>query len=682
MTFENVRRDGDDGDDESDTAPLSPKKTASMFLAEALVASALSLSMHRQLTSSPGRAVVVEVPSISYGEPMRTAFEALLSKAWILVVTEKKKKSWSDDDKGIIAQLAFGRSVVFITQDMSLVPPVVSAALDLTLVIKPPTAKQVRRVINLVTGGAARGLADADLAGWTFEQIVATIRPGSTARECVNRLKRARVALSVTATDATPDLRVLPLFGPARNWADESLRELERQRRGESASANIENVLLYGPPGTGKTLLARAFAKSANLPFVSTSMAAWFSTSDGHLDGVLKQAEAFFQALLDAAPCVGLMDEIEALPNRATMNPQYREWWSGLVTGILLLVTKVTDSGRGVILIGATNYRDQVDTALLRPGRLGRHVLVRPAETEEEVTSLLRYYVGTDLTAEEIAQAASAAGIPTAAEVEGWVKAARRSARDAERALVIDDLLRHMSPDDDRTQAELYECAVHEAGHAIAVLAMRFDLRSVSIIARGRSGGVTRWSTGALFHGVGHVEDRVVVTLAGRAADQVVGKGPDAGATADLEMATALLVATETAHGLRGTLLFRGDESRALELLSVDPALALRTEATLQRLMTRAVACAEFYREAIVAIASRLVERRMLSGVDVERIVTDLQEARHARPATGKIVFDDSDDTLDERSGCQPADLSEKKPETDVEQDRVMQPTDPSSPRE
>ena len=413
-----------------------------------------------------------------------------------------------DDDKVIIAHLAFGRSVVLITQDMSLVPPVVSAALDLTLVIEPPTAKHVRRVINLVTGGAARGLADADLAGWTFEQIVATIRPGSTARECVNRLKRERAVPNVTANDGTPDLGILPLFGPAKNWADEALRELERQRSGEIALADIENVLLYGPPGTGKTLLAKSFAKTANLPFVATSMAAWFTESDGHLDGVLRQAEAFFQTLLDAAPCVGLMDEIEALPNRATMNPQHREWWSGLVTGILLSVTKITEAKRGVILIGATNYRDQVDTALLRPGRLGRHVLVRPAESEDEVALLLRFHVGTDLTADEISRAAAAAGIPTAAEVECWVKAARRSAGAAERALAIDDLLRHMSQGDERTPAELYECALHEAGHAVAAIAMRFDLRSVSIIARGQSGGVTRWTAGQLFQNLGHVEDR------------------------------------------------------------------------------------------------------------------------------------------------------------------------------
>ena len=650
MSFENVRRSGDDGDDESDAPPANPPKTASMLLAEMLVANALTTSTRRQLTTSPGRAVVVEVPSVTYGDPIRTALAALLPSAFTHLVTEKKRKGWGDDDKTIINHLALGRSVVLVTQDVSLVPPAVSAALDLTLAIKPPTGKDVRGVINLVTGGAARGLADADLAGRTFEQVVAAIRPGSTARECISRLKRARAVPNLAANDATPDLRILPLFGPAKDWAHEALRELERQRRGEIVSADIENVLLYGPPGTGKTLLARAFAKSANLPFVSTSMASWFSSSDGHLGGVLKEAEAFFQVLLDAAPCVGLMDEIEALPNRATMDPQHREWWSGLVTGILLLVTKVTDSGRGVVLIGATNHRDQVDTALLRPGRLGRHILVRPAETESEVASLLQYYVGTDLTAEEISQAAAAAGIPTAAEVEGWVKAARRSARDAERALAIDDLLRHMSPDDERTQAELYECAVHEAGHAVAVLAMRFDLKSVSIVARGRSGGVTRWSSGTLFHNVGHVEDRVVVALAGRAADQVVGQGADAGATADLEMATALLVATETAHGLRNTLLYRGDESRTLELLSVDPALALRTEATLQRLMKRAMACATFYQEAIVKIAERLVERRMVSGADVELIVTQLQEARHARRSTGKIVFDDSGDALDERA--------------------------------
>jgi SpoVK/Ycf46/Vps4 family AAA+-type ATPase len=79
-----------------------------------------------------------------------------------------------------------------------------------------------------------------------------------------------------------------------------------------------------------------------------------------------------------------------------------------------------------VILIGATNYLDRIDSALKRPGRMGRHVLVRPPESEKEVAALVKFYVGPDLDQPAIAYAAKLAGNATPAAVKARVKAARR----------------------------------------------------------------------------------------------------------------------------------------------------------------------------------------------------------------------------------------------------------------
>jgi predicted kinase len=238
------------------------------------------------------------------------------------LVSERKKYRWADDDP--MPHLADGRTVLAVTQDPALLRPALRAAADLVVTAASLNATMVRKVINAVTGGRSRGPDDADIAGHDFEQVAAAIRQGSTAMECVQRLKRLQ-SLTASIADSAPDLAMLPLFGKAKDWAADTVLDIERLKRGEIAAADLEHVLLYGPPGTGKTVLARAVAKAANVQFFDTSIAEWFTCSDGHLDGVLKQASAFFQTLMDSAPAVGLLDEAEALPYRSRIDSRHRE---------------------------------------------------------------------------------------------------------------------------------------------------------------------------------------------------------------------------------------------------------------------------------------------------------------------------------------------------------------------
>lgn len=626
------------GDHEQADAPTT--RPAIALLAEAVLHAALTTQASRTVKSEAGRVVILEVPAAAYVTQVGLALRRLNPAAHVLMVAEKKRKGFADDDA--TPHFGTGRTVLAVTQDRALLHASLHAAADLVLTLRPPDAELVLKVINIVTRGRARGLVDADVAGRDLDQIAAAIRPGSTARECVERIKRLGSGGSPAAA-AAPDLALLPLFDEAKAWAADALADLERLQRGEIAATDLEHVLLYGPPGTGKTLLARALAKAAGVRFFDTSVAAWFTGSSGHLDSVLRAADAFFQTLLDNAPCLGLLDELEALPDRASLDARHREWWNSVITGVLLMVTRVRESGKPILLIGATNYAERIDAALKRPGRLGRHVLVRPAATEEEVAHLFAYYLGADLDPGQITIAAGLAGTATPAQVEGWVKAARRVARDAQRPFLLDDLLAQIAPPDVRGATELRNVALHEAGHAVAALVLGHEVKRVSIVADGSVAGVTTMRTRSLVHTLRDIEDEAVVILSGRAADEVLGGGADSGASADLELATTRLAGAEASLGLRDTLVHRADDSELRHLLRSDPELLRRIDLQLAQQMRRAVEIVELHRDAITMLADALVTRRVIGGAEVMAIVARvLRTRRVATPAVADRAGDEN----------------------------------------
>lgn len=376
--------------------------------------------------------------------------------------------------------------------------------------------------------------------------------------------------------------------------------------------------MLYGPPGTGKTLLAGALARSSGMAFVSTSVADWFVAGDGHLGAVTNRANAFFQEVLANAPALGFLDEIDAIPDRAALDPEHREWWQTVVTGVLLMLSRTLATDRPIMLVAATNHLGHLDAALRRPGRFGRHVCVRPAETEAEVAALLDYHLHGELDPDEIAQLAGIAGLPTAADVEGWVKAARAMARTVERPVMFEDVLAQLAPADDRPPGERRRVALHEAGHALAALHFGFEVKHASIVSTGATAGATVWRTRGSHPGLLSIENQAVVALAGRATDIVLGQGPDSGAIADLLAATRLLVSADAALGLRETLVARANDTELL--LRTDPALRRRTDAHLRRLMRRALDLVTAQRFEIAAVADALLARRILSGAEIQAV--------------------------------------------------------------
>lgn len=144
----------------------------------------------------------------------------------------------------------------------------------------------------------------------------------------------------------------------------------------------LEVVVFHGIPGTGKTTFARAIAAGAGVPFVTTSVAEWFPGSSGHLDGVIKAAERFFDAPDVTAKAngtaVGFLNELDALPNRNRLSDRGSDWWLPVITFALLRGEALR--GAGMVLLAVTNDLSRVDAALLQPRRFDRQFAIAPPD--------------------------------------------------------------------------------------------------------------------------------------------------------------------------------------------------------------------------------------------------------------------------------------------------------------
>ena len=181
-----------------------------------------------------------------------------------------------------------------------------------------------------------------------------------------------------------------------------------------------------------------------------------------------------------------------------------------------------------------------------------------------------------------------------------------------------------MAPVDTRTPDTLRRCAVHEAGHAVASLRMGRAVECVTLVARGTSHGRTTVGVRVDIPTPADVNADLVVTLAGRAAREVVLGSVSAGAERDLADATATVAAAHASAGLGASLVHRAASPDAIALLNIDPDLRALVGAHLADVYGVAVALVEASRAAVARVADALIDRRLLVGDEVRALAGDV----------------------------------------------------------
>jgi cell division protease FtsH len=598
------------------------------LLAKPLLRQALGPDLLRRLKRGDSTlALVVAAPSPAWVAPLSEALKDLTFQG-LQIISPSERLNRPQEQlyraEEAAKALAKGVTVAGVAADPGReLSQVLLAAADATVIVPVPGAALVEQAIRASSRkGKPVALSARDLAGLDWPDYRAAFRPGSSRPAIAARLARAAGARTgLSFVEDAPPLETLAGYGEARTWAEAIVREVEDRRAGRTSGAALESAILAGPPGTGKTTLAQALARAAGLQLVTTSVATWFSASDGHLGAVVKEQKKFFADLRTMRPCVGFIDELDALPSRASLRGSSNgDFWAPVITGMLLGIDALRQTCPDVVLIAATNFLDKVDPALRRPGRFDRLIEIAPPDVEG-LTNILRAHLKADLAEAVLAHVAQLLLGRVGADVVQVVNSARRRARLAGRALTLEDLLTEASPLDPRSAAELKACAIHEAGHAVVALALGRTLQGVSLQLSGASGGMTRMEHPGFIPTRAVIEDNVVIGLAGRAADLVLGAGASAGAVGDLALATRELSALHASYGLGRTLLHQTGAEDASALVRIDSRFAHSIEADLQRLMNRAIMLVTQHQPAVLAVAEALIAHRVLSGTQVKALM-------------------------------------------------------------
>ncbi len=341
---------------------------------------------------------------------------------------------------------------------------------------------------------------------------------------------------------------------------------LKNPKRFTDIGARIpKGVLLVGPPGTGKTLLAKAVAGEAGAPFLSISGSDFVEMFVGV--GASRVRDLFDQAKKHT-PSIVFIDEIDAVGRHrgAGLGGGHDEREQTL--NQLLVEMDGFSNNEGVIVLAATNRRDILDPALLRPGRFDRQITVNYPDVAGREAILKVHSRGKPL-AEDVNLNTIARRTPffTGADLENVMnEAAILAARNKQREITehnIEEAITRVQMGPEKKSRKVTEkdrriVAFHEAGHAIVGLVVPRgpDVHMVTIVPRGQSGGHTQFlpSEESQFSSREEILDEVTMALGGRAAEMLVFKDVTGGAIGDLQSATSQVRNMITKLGMNDVL--------------------------------------------------------------------------------------------------------------------------------
>jgi len=431
----------------------------------------------------------------------------------------------------------------------------------------------------------------------------------------------------------------------AKDELQEIIEFLREPKRFQRLGGKIpKGVLLIGPPGTGKTLLARAIAGEANVPFFSISGSDFVELFVGV--GASRVRDLFEEGKKHA-PCLIFIDEIDAVGRQrgAGLGGGHDEREQTL--NQLLVEMDGFDANEGVIIIAATNRPDILDSALLRPGRFDRRVVVSTPDVGGR-EAILKVHVRNIPLARNVSLKVLARSTPgfTGADIANLVnEAALRASRLDKKKVEMKDFeyakdkvlmgseRKSMIISDEEKRITAY----HEAGHAlIAVVEKEADpLHKVSIIPRGMALGVTQQLplSDKYTYSKTYLQARLAVLLAGRVSEELFLDQITTGAGNDFEKATSIArkMVCEwgmsplgtMAFGQKDEMVFLGRDMMVHNEYSEETARSIDREVKkiIDEAYGKARSILEKHRKELEAIAGLLLEKESLSSDEIQLIL-------------------------------------------------------------
>lgn len=383
-------------------------------------------------------------------------------------------------------------------------------------------------------------------------------------------------------------------------------------------------ILLYGPPGTGKTLMAKALAGTAGVKFYSANASEFVNLFVGQ---GANNVRALYAEAKKNVPSIVFIDEIDAIGSTRTagQNQEYRQTLNALLSEM-----DGMDKDSGVLTIAATNILEELDPALIRPGRFDRKIAI-PLPNYDDRLAIIRLYAKNralmeNVSLENLARQTvgmSGSGINTLFN-EASIRAVM-----ADRNVItredLDDAMTQMLTNGEISKAvdrdELEVIAYHEAGHAVlSRLAANDPVQKVSIIGNtaGALGITVRGDDGRNILALETLRGRAIMSYGGRAAEEIVfGKEKiSTGASQDLKDASRYIRAYLDG-GAGGSLL--NESSFAGQIMAPDTKEAKELSA---QLYAEAVTLLTENRHILDRVAKALLEKETLLEEDLDALLS------------------------------------------------------------
>jgi cell division protease FtsH len=434
----------------------------------------------------------------------------------------------------------------------------------------------------------------------------------------------------------------------ARAEMEEIVDFLRDSKRFARLGARVpKGILLYGPPGTGKTLLAKAVAHESGASFYSQSASAFVEMFAGLGAARIRK---LFEDARKSAPAIVFIDELDAVGTARTGHGFNREQDQTL--NQLLVELDGFANREQVIVMGASNRLQDLDPALLRPGRFDRQVLVSPPDlagreailnvhtrgkplaADVDITSVARQTAG--LTGADLANIANEAAIFAGRDNQQFIH--QNHFDDA-----LERIIAGLQQRKVMSEKEKRILAYHEGGHALMshLMGDGFPVHKATIVPRGNALGYTfnLPEEERFLHTREEFIDWMKIALAGRAAEQVVFGRVTNGAANDLEKVTELARAMVFEYGMSEGVVSRtmradnyalSEETKRVR----DQEQARLTDGAYQeavRLITK-------HRPALDRLAQGLLEKETLVRDEMQAMLADVEPESQASESVGRVV--------------------------------------------
>lgn len=586
------------------------------------------------LRAKTDKAVGLILPRDADPEAYRTAVRLILKETGILrysVCSVHANEKGDVDCSDALKTLSQNSSVVVLITRDATVPDKLRVTLDHLVEVGPVKPYHLVLAAKTVMGMMMTREEVASLFEYPLHLVFAAFRHKRPIEVTLQKLSEASSLTSATKKEEKwePRIEHLSGYGKAADWAMDLVEDLTLWRHGEIDWSDVDSgLLLSGPPGCGKTLFASAVARSCNAAFFAVSSGQW--QAQGHLGDMLRAMRKSFREAIEAAPSILFIDEFDSFGSRATLRGDNAAYGLQVINALLELLDGA--AGReGVVVIAATNRPGDIDEALLRPGRLDRHLQIGMPDLAARERILLAHS-RSQLPQEELGEVAAATSGYSGAALRQLARDARRIARKERRELRGSDFMSIVPPVQALTRQERWTACIHEAGHAVVGVELGVGKIEAVVVARQAahrddSFGHVLWQRPALrSRPLKSYRSEIAMLLGGVAAESVVlgeiydGFGGVEGS--DLHRATDLATILVAGHGV-GELGYHsitrpGDLE---EIRRTYPSVRQRVAEILSEELIRAKDIAQKRRDDLLRLAEAVLQGELLSADQVARIV-------------------------------------------------------------